>query len=1311
MKKSRAKLSLLLLLFAVMLTACLALAACAQSAYKIRLERTSVTLEKGEQLLLEYSVTKNGEPYEADGVTVEVAGDAVAYDKATNKITAVKAGKAEVALSFKGASAKLSVTVPLYELELKGNAVEKVDLGAEDIIEYTVLKDGSKVTDKRVNITVDGNALKYTQIGNRVAFVAEGEGVVTASLADDPAVTAQKTYKVAKSFWNSNDHQVNKDSMTITDNSVYMPGGSGSQYFLGVLEGGVKYVFKTKLTIPASSALGSQTVGVTHDLDRNNAGLWFGINSPDGANGGNYRIYIKNFYGGWAGQDFVKYTNVEFSSDTVDVITVRDGSNFWFSIDGYCGTFTLPAQGDKNYISAETQTWAGIFSQERRLTATDFSYSTEAEAVEQAKAVCESPVARFEITNSGVNKLVKGTTFTYSAKVIASNPANIPAVEWSLDKSAMTSGADGTTITDGTLSLAADAAGTVTVIAECGGKQVRIPVEILSHSLADENETVAVDGGVVLGDDGTVAFTEEFNYNNTTLNDTDYTDIYYSAKLKNPVRGDFEFAFTLTDMQSASTPAFLVSLGNSFGNFIFTSNSVSIKTQFVNPADKSLEQGAVTATFAAADALNVVISVVGGHYKVTVNGVELDFAGKALVRRIEDYTASRPVLFTTGAGTSVKVSQIAITDKSDAEYVVLNDNTTLVSGGIQSAMIPAKNGSWVGKDKGVSTTFWGDLLPAGDYTVAMDVKFSAPMSDAKLGIQIGNWEYHVNNKIASQSVIHGQLYAGSWGDAPNKNSGITTINSAFKVTIKKINGTAYFYIGSTLIAEHANAPADRILKLWTFDDGSTPAGETVTVTNLTVTDSAAIVTLTGDGAVQVGSSATYKVTVLGGNENDVVWSLNKDGLTSGADGTTFDAATRTLTFANDAQGFVVITATLNGVVAELTVTASDQPADQNTSLAESKGGVKQDVANGKLIFDDAAAEGVADEQRYTEAGGYYAILNTAQSTRATIQDNFILEFTVSDYVTTARFPKLMISLGGKFEQFYIAYTQNGARVELFNGYGGANSNGGSWLNSQYFADFDMSASHTYQIKCEDGYYGMTVDGIPVTGWHNGVIASATPLRSPESMALARNIMFSTNSGTTATVSDISLKEIAGKEGKVTKTFAEWFKENADGSVTATMSSQTPNNRDGYHNIDRIYSYGEYIADNSVIEMNVKFNGEAAYTDEALLIKFGSDRSIGVVYNNGSNKIEVQHAWGGTPINADALKDGALKIKITVANGVVSAVQFMQYGEGGAELGYNYNVNLGNEAIPNIGVMSFATFIYQTPSNATVTVSNITVTNS
>lgn len=1319
MTKRHTKLSLILSLLAVMLIALFTCAACSSSAYAIKLERSAITLDKGETANLEYQLTKNGEEDTETEVVVSLSGDSVTYSEETKKITAVKAGKSELTLSVKGNSkttAKLTVNVPLYEIEIKGGASQKADFGGEDIVEYTVLKDGTKVTDKKVIVSVEGDALKYEKVGNRIYFVKEGTAKVKAALESDPSVFAEKTYTVEKSFWNSGDHQVNKDGMTITDNSVYIPGGNGSQYFLGVLEGGTKYLFKTKLTIPSPSALGSQTVGVTHDLDRNNAGLWFGINSPDGANGGKYRIYVKNFYGGWAGQDFVKYTNVEFSSDTVEVITVRDGNKFWFSIDGYCGTFTLPAAGDKNYISADTQTWAGIFSQERKLTATDFSYTLDEEAIAEAKTLCESPVAKFEITNSGVNKLVKGTSFTYTAKVIASDPANVPAVDWSLDKSAMTSGADGTAIADGTLMLAADAAGVVTVVATCGGKEVRIDVAILSESLADENETVKVDGGVVLGADGTVTFTEEFNYNNATLGDTDYTEVYYSATLKNKVKGDFEFAFTLTDMKSSATPKFMVSLGNSLGNFIFTSNGVSVKTQYVDTATKEFMEGALTAQFAAADTLEVVIKVVGGHYKVTVNGTELDFGGKNPVRRVEDYGAERPVLFTTGAGTSVKVSAISLTDKADADFIVLNDNTTVVTGGIQSVMIPPVNNSWVGKDKGLSTTFWGGLLPEGDYTVSMNVKFSAPMADAKLGIQIGNFEYHVNNKVKSSNIIHGQLYAGSWGDAPGNNSNITTVNNAFNVSIKKISGTVYFFIGDTLIASHANAPADRILKFWTFDDGSTPVSDNVAVTDLTVTEGATIINISGDNAVQVGNSATYTVQVLGGNEDDIVWALNKDGLTAGKDGTSFDAATRTLTFANDAAGTVVITATLGGVTAEFTVTASDQPADQNTALAESKGGVKQDVANGKLIFDDAAANGVTSETAYDENSPYYSILNTAANTRATIQDNFILEFTVSDYVTTAQYPKLMISLGGQFEQFYISYTADGARIELFNGYGGANSKSGNWLNSAYFTDFDKTASHVYQIKCEDGYYSMTVDGKPITGWSNLSISSATPLRGTESMAIPRNIMFSTNAGTTATVSDISLTAISGKEDKVTKTYANWFSDNPDGSITATMSSQSPNGRDGYHNIDRLYTYGQYIADNSEITLDVTFDDGDAYPDEALIIKFGSDRSIGVIMNNGAAKIEQQWTFTKFDLNTNnRLFNNTVKIKIVVANGYVTTIQAMEHNADGTETDWStetVNLNTGTPSDQKVyGVMSFATFIWQTPSNNTVTISNISVTNS
>lgn len=1313
MTKRHTKISLILLLLAVMLIASLTCVACASSSYAIKLDRASISLEKGESAELEYQLTKNGEPDTETEVVVSVKGDSVTYSKETNKITAVKAGKSELTLSVKGnskTSAKLTVNVPLYEIEIKGNSSQKADLGGEDIVEYTVLKDGTKVTDKKVNVTVEGEALRYEKVGNRIYFVAVGTGKVKAALESDPDVYAEKTYTVEKSFWNSGDHQVNKDGMTITDNSVYIPGGNGSQYFLGVLDGGTKYVFKTKLTIPSPSALGSQTVGVTHDLDRNNAGLWFGINSPDGANGGKYRIYIKNFYGGWAGQDYVKYTDVEFSSDTVEVITVRDGSNFWFSIDGYCGTFTLPAAGDKNHITADTQTWAGIFSQERKLTATDFAYSTEDEAIEEAKTLCESPVAKFLITNAGVNKLVKGTSFTYSAKVIAADPANVPEIVWTLDKTAMTSGAEGTSVADGTLSLAADAAGVVTVIATCGGKEVRIDVTVLSESLADENGVVKVDGGVVLGEDGSVTFTEEFNYNNANLNDTEYTEIYYSATLKDTVKGDFEFAFTLTDMKSAATPRFMVSLGNSLGNFFFTNNGVSVKTPYVDLNTKEYAEGTATASFAAADTLEVVIKVVGGHYKVTVNGAELNFDGKDPVRRVEDYGAERPVLFTTGAGTSVKVTDITLTDKQDAEYIVLNGNTTVVTGGIQSVMIPMVNGSWVGKDKGVSTTFWGGLLPEGDYTVSMNVKFSAPMADAKLGIQIGNFEYHVNNKVKSSNIIHGQLYAGSWGDAPGNNSNITTVNNAFNVSIKKISGTVYFFIGDTLIASHANAPADRILKFWTFDDGSTPANENVSVTDLTVTQGATIVKISGDNAVQVGNSATYTVQVLGGNEDDLVWALNKDGLTAGKDGTSFDAATRTLTFANDAAGTVVITATLGGVTAEFTVTASDQPADQNTALAESKGGVKQDVANGKLIFDDAAANGVTSEDIYSEESGYYAILNTAANTRATIQDNFILEFTVSDYVTTAQYPKLMISLGGKFEQFYVAYTSGGARIEAFLMETTGNSNLGRWVNSEYFAGFDASASHTYQIICEDGYYRMTVDGTAIT-------FPTEIFRSVDTMAFARNIMFSTNANTVATVSDISLKAVEGKEGKVTATYSNSFTANADGSITAKFDTQSQDGRGGYHNAKAVYTYGQYIPDDCEITLSVTFNQDGStYPDEALLIRFGSDRSFGIVMENGNAKIDQQWTFIGFSLNDNnRLFNNTVKIKITVAGGYVTAVRAMEHDAEGNETGWSSDkvaMNDGHADDQKVnGYLSFGTFVYNTPSNNTVTVSNISVTNS
>ena len=158
--------------------------------------------------------------------------------------------------------------------------------------------------------------------------------------------------------------------------------------------------------------------------------------------------------------------------------------------------------------------------------------------------------------------------------------------------------------------------------------------------------------------------------------------------------------------------------------------------------------------------------VVGGHYEVTVNGDKLNFGGD-IIRRVEDYAVETPALITVSAGTSCKVSDITLQDEADAEYLILNDNTTAIDNGFESAMIAQRDGKWVGKDFGESLTYFAETLPSGDYTVSMDVKFNVAMTDAKFGIQIGKYEYHICNKISgSEACIQALLFFdNNWGEA------------------------------------------------------------------------------------------------------------------------------------------------------------------------------------------------------------------------------------------------------------------------------------------------------------------------------------------------------------------------------------------------------------------------------------------------------------------------------------------------------------------------------------------------------------------
>lgn len=1285
----------ILILLIVLLVVSLSLVACKSTEYELTVERASITLEKGQTIDLPYQLTTNGELDTETEIAVSLKGDSVTYNAETKKITAVKAGRTTLTITVEGredVKATLNVNVPEYSIEITGGETATVDLGGKEYLKYTIRKDGVKVseTEKQVIISAKGEAVSYDNVGDIVSFVAEGQGSITVALKDDPSVSATRTYTVVKSFWSS-EHQVNKNAMIFNqDGSVSIPGG-GQQYYLGVMDGGHKYVFKATIKIPTDLP-NNQSIGIGNTLDKNNSSLWFGFQGSDTP--GKLRLLIKNFYGGWAGsydRNFYPdvYSAMTFNTDTFECTMVRDGLDYWYNIGGMIGTF----HDESGKVAADADTWVGIYSQERTVTISDYTYSFEDDDIAAAKAECEKPVAFFDVTNKTVNTIVKGDSYTYTASAIyAPNVTDKPAVAWELDIAGVTAGTAQIGAATGTLTVSEDAAGVVKVTAKCGDKEVSFDVTISDESLAKENDVLSVNGGVELNDDGSVVFPET-RTNSATLNETEYVDVYYSAKLKAALKGDFQLSFTVTNLAPSSNAQLLVSLGGKGNNLFISNNSAKINGQYVN-GSKQLANGVLTANFANAETLEIVIKVVGGHYEVTVNGDKLNFGGD-IIRRVEDYVIETPALITVAAGTSCKVSDITLQDEADAEYLILNDNTTAIDNGFESAMIAQRDGKWVGKDFGESLTYFAETLPSGDYTVSMDVKFNVAMTDAKFGIQIGKYEYHICNKISgSEACIQALLFFdNNWGEA--KSTAIKNADATIKVKIKRIGNTTYLFvdgqeIGSKEIAANNDG---NILYFWTFDNGTAPAGAKVQVTNVTVAQGATIITITGESTLQVGTSGEYRSSVLGSTDTPV-WSVITEGtLTAGSADITQEGI---LTFSADAAGSVTVVVTCGEETANKVVTVSSQPTNQDTALAESVGGVKQDVSNGKIIFDNADINGIASEQAYSEASPYYAILNDANKDRLTIQTDFSIEFTLANYKTSEQYPKFMISLGGTNDQFYVVYFNDGsAQIQTYTSSLDSNGGkyGGQWVNSAMFTGFDASIAHTYKIVCQQGYYKVYLDGSEITGWNmNG--GARIIVRNPETMVKPANIMMSTNGTTTCEIFDIKVESELGNPVKT------WNNDRVSvnsetGAITLTHEK---NSWDNYDPSTKLYTYGSF-SDNCTVTFNVKFN--EATNDSKLGIKITDQnnsanvvRVITVCASDVIMKSEVRGEWGGCGINVGI--DTTLKVTITVVNGMATVT-------------FNDTITLPGNQIATNGVLSFC-LMNETDSDVgkTVTISDIDI---
>lgn len=284
---------------------------------------------------------------------------------------------------------------------------------------------------------------------------------------------------------------------------------------------------------------------------------------------------------------------------------------------------------------------------------------------------------------------------------------------------------------------------------------------------------------------------------------------------------------------------------------------------------------------------------------------------------------------------------------------------------------------------------------------------------------------------------------------------------------------------------------------------------------------------TGDIAIEAGCFVNPSVTeFVVGTSRTFVWSTGPDYATEGlalrVNDEYKDHVTITgnvIELAKDApEGTMVIelVAGESKVLDTISVPVVTKSSGGENDQLVAKGGVILNE-DGSVTFPEnmMGVNGVGDETAYDATPEYGVDLK-----QQVLGGDFSIEFDVSGYKANVEFPKLGVSLGGKWAQFYIAYKPDGTcRIETMTQ--SVESNANQWNNSESFASFDATATHHFKIESKDGLFNAYLDNsdTPLTWNMDG---QARHLAVPTaSMYATLPIRIMTN-GVSATVSNIEV---------------------------------------------------------------------------------------------------------------------------------------------------------------------------------------------
>lgn len=384
---------------------------------------------------------------------------------------------------------------------------------------------------------------------------------------------------------------------------------------------------------------------------------------------------------------------------------------------------------------------------------------------------------------------------------------------------------------------------------------------------------------------------------------------------------------------------------------------------------------------------------------------------------------------------------------------------------------------------------------------------------------------------------------------------------------------------------------------------------------------------------------------------------------------------------------------------KITLPVEEESSEKSNDQLTVKGGV---ILNddGSIVFPESKmnVDGVGNEEQYSSID-YGATLK-----EKVIGGDFTIEFDVSDYKTNATFPKLMVSLGGKKSQFYLAYGYGGGSASRFETNTRSSQNyNGDWNNTEDFPSFDRNATHHFKIESKNGFYNFYVDGsealkqycdgnarsiiVPV-----GSFYTALPVRISTKGVSAKVSNIKVTSGDVASMQDVY-------------TYGTLASKVNDTSVQATFPAE------GTWDVRKNPNLGMFesklfagLGGAYKVKFDVAFSKQL--TDAKLGIAFGSGddaHEFHICSAKSGNKVENYAGhWGGSSLTNTVLNN-SLSIPVTIENDGNGTVTFITKSVDGQEIKIT-----DSGVFPTVG-MSFWTFNGTAEDvNATVTISNVEI---